>query len=170
MTHVVIYGQTLSGKSTLAKRLATKYKKEGIGVLVFDPVNDPDWPCDFKTDNWEEFLNAYWNSEKCMVFIDEAGTVCKRFAQDAIKTATMGRHRGHINHYICQRANLLDLTIRDQASHLFLFNSGLKDCVMHSEEWNAQELKEGTGLKTGEYFYKSRMGNISRNYLFKNEE
>jgi len=166
MTHVVIYGQTLSGKSTLAKRMAARYKAKGIGILVFDPVNDDSWPNDFKTDNWELFLSTYWNSEKCMVFIDEAGTVCKRFSTDAIKTATMGRHRGHVNHYICQRANLLDLTIRDQASHLFLFNSGLKDCQMHSEEWNALELKEGTQLVTGEYFYKSRMGELTRNKLF----
>lgn len=169
MTHVVIYGQTLSGKSALAKKLARDYNDKGIGLLIFDPVNDPEWPSGedvFKTDNWEEFLSAYWNSERCMVFIDEAGQVCNRFSTEAIKTATMGRHRGHINHYICQRANLLDLTIRDQASHLFLFNSGYKDCQMHAEEWNKQELKEGTTLQQGEYFYCSRMGQLTRNKLF----
>lgn len=170
MTHIAIYGQTLSGKSTLAKRLAAKYKNNGIGVLVYDPVYDPEWDCDFKTPDFQEFLRVYWTSESCMVFIDEASMVCQHHAADAIKTATMGRHRGHINHYISQRANLMDKTIRDQTSHLFLFNSGNTDCKMHAEEWNVPDLKNGTSLKVGQYYHAKKMGGYSLNYLFENEE
>lgn len=166
MTHVAIYGQTLSGKSTLAKKLAADYKSKGIGVLVYDPVNDNSWPHDFKTNNFTEFLRVYWQSEKCMVFIDEAGDVCGQYANEAIKTATKGRHRGHLNHYITQRARLISPTIRDQCSTLFLFNSGLKDCITHSEEWNAPELKDGTKLEQGEFFLVRRMGGVSRQKLF----
>lgn len=174
MTHIAIYGQTQSGKSTLARRLAESYQKRGLSILVFDPVFDDKWNIrdgqDFKTGNFNEFLRVYWNSEKCMVFIDEASTVCNRFATDAIKTATMGRHKGHLNHYISQRASAIDLTVRDQCSHMFLFNSGYKDCIMHAEEWNCPELKEGTRLETGQYYHVRKMGGFTLNHLFKNEE
>ena len=166
MTHICIYGQTLSGKSTLAKKLATEYKNQGIGVLVFDPVNDNSWTCDFKTNNFKEFLEYYWKSESCMVFIDEAGDVCGQYSDDAIRTATKGRHRGHLNHYISQRARLISPTIRDQCSRMFLFNSGYKDCQTHAEEWNAPELKDGTALKQGEFFHVERMGDVTKNRLF----
>ena len=166
MTHVAIYGQTESGKSTLAKMLAAQFMAKGHGVLAYDPVNDPEWKASFKTNNFDIFLEYYWKSELCMSFIDEASRVCKHHAADAIQTATMGRHKGHRNYYISQRANLIDVTIRDQCSHLFLFNSGLKDSILHAEEWNQPELKNATSLAKGEYYYCKKMGEFSRHKLF----
>ena len=164
--HVLVLGQTLSGKSLLSKRLANGFMRQGIGVLVYDPIGDAEWDCSFKTDNFLEFLEVYWTSERCMAFIDEAGDVCGRFDGEAVKTATKGRHKGHINYYISQRATLLSPTIRDQCSQLFLFNSGLKDCQTHAQEWNTPELLNGTSLKKGEIYHCQRMGDTTKQRLF----
>ena len=168
MAHVLILGQTLSGKTTLAKRLAQHYKQSGVAVLVHDPVGDPEWAADFRTANAEEFFRVYNDSRRCAAFFDEAGETCEEFRHEITKTATRGRHRGHRNHYIAQRGTLILRTIRDQCSELFLFNTGLEDCKIHAAEWNAPEIKEkGPFLETGEYFHKQRMGQLQRGHLFK---
>lgn len=168
MAHILILGQTLSGKSTLAKRLAQQYKTQGIAVLVHDPVGDPEWQADYRSANAEEFFKMYNDSRRCAVFFDEAGETCEEFRQEITKTATRGRHRGHRNHYIAQRGTLILRTVRDQCSTLFLFNTGLEDCKVHAAEWNAPDIKEyGPFLETGEYFHKQRMGELTRGHLFK---
>lgn len=168
MAHILILGQTLSGKTTLAKRLAQTYKSQGIAVLVHDPVGDPEWIADYRTANAEEFFKIYNDSRRCAVFFDEAGETCEEFRHQITKTATRGRHRGHRNHYIAQRGTLILRTVRDQCSGLFLFNTGLEDCKIHAAEWNAPNIKEyGPFLETGEYFHKQRMGELTRGHLFK---
>jgi energy-coupling factor transporter ATP-binding protein EcfA2 len=168
MAHILILGQTLSGKTTLAKRLAQSYKSQGVAVLVHDPVGDPEWPADLRTANAEDFFRVYNDSRRCAVFFDEAGETCEEFRHEITKTATRGRHRGHRNHYIAQRGTLILRTIRDQCSGLFLFNTGLEDCKIHASEWNAPDIKEdGPFLETGEYFHKQRMGQLQRGHLFK---
>jgi hypothetical protein len=170
MPHILILGQTLSGKSTLAKRLCASYKKSGRGVIVHDPVGDPEWQADFKTADPEEFFHIYNESRGCAVFFDEAGDTCTDYLNELKKTATRGRHRGHRNHYIAQRGTMIHRTIRDQCSGIFLFNSGLEDCKVHAADWNAIEIREhGPFLETGEYFYKERMKPIVRGHLFKTQ-
>jgi len=169
MAHVLILGQTLSGKSTLAKRLASEYKKAGLGVIVLDPVGDPEWLADFKTADPVEFFRVYNESRQCAVFVDESGEICEDYRHEITKTATRGRHRGHRNHYIAQRGTLILRTIRDQCSTIFLFNSGLEDCKVHAAEWNAPQLRDqGPFLKTGHYLYKQRMGPLQSGQLFDN--
>ena len=165
--HALILGQTLSGKSTLAKRLAAGYRQQGVGVIVHDPVNDPEWDCDFRSSDFGEVLRVYKESRRCAVFFDEAGDTCSDYAHQITRTATRGRHLGHRNHYIAQRGTLILRTIRDQCSTLFLFSSGLEDCKIHAAEWNAPEIKiDGPDLRVGEYFYKQRMKPLQRGYLF----
>ena len=167
MAHVMILGQTLSGKSVLAKRLAAQYKAQGVGVIVHDPIGDPEWNADFQTANFEEFMRVYKESRGCAAFFDESGEACQEYPQEMTRTATRGRHRGHRNHYIAQRGTLIIRTMRDQCTGLFLFNTGLEDCKIHAAEWNAQEIKElGQFLQVGQYYHKARMGALSRNYLF----
>lgn len=171
MAHVLILGQTLSGKSVLSKRLAATLKRNGIGVLVLDPVGDPEWQADFRTADPEEFFRVYNSSRQCAAFFDEAGEVCESHRHEITKTATRGRHRGHRNFYIAQRGTLVLRTIRDQCSELFLFNSGLEDCKIHAAEWNEQVLREqGPFLEIGEYFHKQKMGQLEKGHLFKHLE
>lgn len=167
MAHIMILGQTQSGKSVLSKRLAAQYKARGVGVIVHDPIGDPEWNADFQTADFHEFMKVYNDSRGCAVFFDEAGEACQEYGREMTKTATRGRHRGHRNHYIAQRGTLILRTMRDQCTELFLFNTGLEDCKIHAAEWNAAEIKEkGQFLKVGEYFHKARMRELKRGNLF----
>lgn len=165
--HVQILGQTLTGKTTLSKKLASGYRRAGVGVIVLDPIGDPEWDCDFRTSDFDKFMDVYRNSRQCAAFFDEAGDLCNAQPYLMTRTATRGRHRGHRNHYIAQRGVLILRTIRDQCSQIFLFNSGLEDCKIHAAEWNAPELREkGPFLERGEYYHKQRMGNLTRGRIF----
>jgi len=154
--HALILGQTLSGKTTLAKKLAANYQARGIKVIVLDPMNDAEWPNDFKTRDPDEFLAVLWDSEGCAFFIDEAGKSVGRFDDMMIETATEGRHFGHRGHYISQRGAQIAFTVRAQCTELFLFNTNLDDCKIHSKEWGEPLLLQGNVLPQFHYIYKSR--------------
>lgn len=154
MAHALILGMTESGKTSLAKQLAANYRAKGFSILVLDPMNDPEWPADYKTTDPDEFLTVFWNSRRCMVFIDESGDAIGRYNKAMERTATKGRHWGHSCHYITQRGAQLSQTVRDQCSHLFLFASSLKDRKLHAEEWNAPVLTQP--LERLEYFHTTR--------------
>lgn len=166
MAHSLILGMTESGKTTLAKQLAAHYKANGVGVLVLDPMADPDWLADYKTDNPDEFLQTFWDSQRCAVFIDEAGDSVGRFDTVMQRTATKGRHWGHACHYITQRGAQLAMTVRDQCSHMFLFTTSLNDSKIHANEWNQDELLKAKSLRQGEYFHVTRYGELERGALF----
>lgn len=168
MTHVLILGMTLSGKSTLAKKMAERYTEKN-GVLVYDPLGDPTWPLgegDVRTSDPDEFLEIFWASRGCAVFIDEAGDVAGQHDKDFQKTATRGRHWGHRCHYLSQRGTMINRTIRDQCSQLFLFATALEDCKVHAKEWNRAELLDASKLRQGEYFHVSRFGELKKYNVF----
>jgi hypothetical protein len=166
MAHVLILGMTESGKTTFAKQLAARYKANHIGVLVLDPMGDPDWPHDFKTADVDQFLKVFWESERCAVFIDESGDAIGRYDTMMIRTATKGRHWGHNCHYITQRGAQLATTVRDQCSQLVLFTSSYKDSKLHAEEWNRPELCDASSLPKGHYLHCTRFGQLIRGRLF----
>lgn len=156
MPHSLIIGTTESGKTTLAKRLALKYRASGIGALVLDPLRDPSWPCDFITDNSEEFLKIVFASRKCALFIDEAGESVGRFDQANFTLATRARHWGHNSHFIAQRAQLVARTVRDQCSNAFVFRVAREDAKILAADWCADEVMESIDLPAGQCFYLSR--------------
>ena len=163
MSHSLILGQTESGKTALAKQLAAQYSRAGINVIVLDPINDPSWNADFQTTDPEQFFEVYWKNQQCAAFFDESGELCKEYPAEMKKTATRGRHWGHSNLYIAQRAVLIPPTIRDQCNRMFLFASSLEDCKIHSAEWNQPALKEeGPKLAQLEYFSVQRMKPLKR--------
>ena len=169
MAHSLILGMTESGKTTLAKRLANAYRSRGFKIIVLDPLSDPEWCADFRTDDVEQFLNTFWNSRKCMAFIDEAGESVGTYDKVMIKTATKGRHWGHSVHFISQRGTQVARTVRDQCSHLFLFTTAMQDSKIHANEWNNPTLTQANLLQKGEYFHATRFGKLEKGELFKNE-
>lgn len=140
--HSLIIGQTESGKSTLAKVFARKLADNGKKVAVLDPLFDPDWKADFRTDDIEE-MTAYLRANRSVyVFVDESGA----YFNDGNDTtyswlATRSRHYGHSVFFIAQRAIQIPKTMRDQCSRLYLFTSSRSDGKIHSEEWNKDTLE-----------------------------
>lgn len=166
MAHVLILGMTLSGKTTLAKRLAADYRAHGIKVAVLDPLGDPEWQADYRTTDPDEFLAVFWQSRQCACFIDESGDAVGKYDEAMQKTATRGRHWGHRVHYLTQRGAQLSRTVRDQCSSLFLFTTSLKDAKLHAEEWNKDDLAKAHTLRQGEYFHTGRFTDLSRGALW----
>ena len=166
MAHSMILGMTESGKTTLAKQLATGYMAAGVVVLLLDPLNDPEFPADYRTTDPTEFLDTFWASRSCAVFIDEAGDSVGKFDTLMQKTATRGRHWGHNVHYITQRGTQLSKTVRDQCSNLFLFTTSLSDAKVHADEWNQQEIKAANSLKQGDYYHVTRFGQLVKRSAF----
>lgn len=166
MAHSLILGMTESGKTTLAKILASKYRAAGIGVLVLDPLKDPDWQADYITHDPNQFLQVLWNSKQCACFVDEAGESAGQYDKAMIASATRGRHWGHNMHYLSQRGTMINTTIRGQCSQLFLFLSGKNDGKTHAEEWAQDQLRYCTDLKRGEFYHTTRGGVLTKQKVF----
>lgn len=164
--HVLILGTTLCGKTTLAKKLAKKYKQNGFGIIVLDPICDPGWDATYITDDVDDFLGVFWDSRRCAVFVDEAGENVGQHDKEMVKTATRGRHYGHAVHYIAQGGKQISKTVRDQCGRLFLFTTGIVDAKTHAVEWNNSELINAKTLTQGGYYVSTRFGKIGKGNIF----
>lgn len=135
------------------------------GTLVLDPM-DSDWQCHFQTGNVDEFLQVFWASQNCDVFIDESGDMIGHFDRAMIQTATKGRHWGHNVHFITQRPAQISPTVRTQCTNLFLFAMAREDSEVLAREWNKPGLREAALLPRGECFYATRFGELKRINVF----
>jgi hypothetical protein len=166
VAHVLILGTSESGKTTLAKMLARQYKRAGMGVLVLDPLMDPQWQADFMTSDEEQFLKRFWASRNCFAFMDEGGDSVGRFNTAMQKTATRGRHWGHSCHYITQRATQLAPIVRDQCRHLFAFALSRKDGETLAADFLCDDLLNVHALGQGDYIHVERFGGVQRGNVF----
>ena len=159
--HCLIIGQTESGKSCFSKILARQYKAMGKHVAVLDPICDPDWPADFKTDSVDE-LRKYLNQNRSVyVFIDESGEVFNEGNDNTHSwLATRSRHYGHSVHFLAQRAMQVPKTMREQCNKLFLFTSSRSDGKLHAEEWNKDELVNCNRLPKLHFYMTDRFGEV----------
>lgn len=166
MAHGLILGMTESGKTTLAKQLARQLKASGCGVIVLDPMNDPEWNADFQTTDGDEFLRVLWANRQLYAFIDESGEAVGKYDEEMRQTATRGRHWGHSLFYLSQRGAQLNATVRAQCRHLWLFTSARDDCKVLANEFNCPELLNATGLAQGHFFHKAKFGPLSHGRLW----
>lgn len=158
---------TESGKTTLAKRLINSARNSsGMKSIVLDPLRDPAFNADFQTADPDEFLERVFNSESCLVVVDEGAQMIGRYEGPMLKLATMGRHWGHTCIFLSQRPMQINLTVRNQLSAVALFCSSFDDGKTMSKEFNENELLNCTSLKRGEYYYKMRFKNVEKRKLF----
>ena len=163
--HNLIIGQTVSGKTTLAKRICSNLKNQGHGCLVLDPFLD-DWNCHHKTKNVDEFITLAKNSRNCFLFIDESAENLGHYDEHNLWLATRSRHWGHSAFFISQRLQLISVTARTQCSKLYLFNCSLSDSKILSDEYNDKILLTANELGKGEYIYKNRFRPAQKFRLF----
>lgn len=154
MTHAVILGQTLSGKTTYAMKWAAYYRSHGVGVVVLDKYKNPEWCADWITSDPAEFMEFIKNPDKCLgcaLFADEAGDSISRYDAESNWCTTQSRHFGHRFHLITQRAQMVSTTVRSQCSICVCFNVGPKDAKIYAEEFNNPLLLQAPELAQGEY-------------------
>ena len=161
----------MSGKTTLARRLAALHKAAGRRVVVLDELMDPAWKteggADFLTDNPEEFREIFWTNRNLTFFIDEAGESVGRYDKSMSMTATRGRHWGHVGHYIAQRASMLAKNVRAQCSEVYAFASTDTDAKVMAEEYLQPALLEASRLEQGEYIHAVRFGDDKKPFYLK---
>lgn len=165
MAHGMILGMTESGKTTLGKWMATRYKEQGRKILVLDPLLDSGWPADFITNDQAEFLRVLFSPETrgCCAFMDEGGLTVGRYNQAMQVTATMGRHWGHSCHYLAQEATQLAPIIRAQSSFVYAFCMATRHGKLLAEEFNAPPLERCSELRRFQYIHASRFGDVFTN-------
>lgn len=154
--HSLILGQTESGKSALAKMIAKGLKNSGHRLCVYDPLFDPSFPFDYRSDEPDEFSEHMKSERNCHVFIDECGDFFE--GVDCGWIATRGRHHGFSVYFLAQRMVQIPRTVRDQCKRLYLFASSLADGKQHADEWNRPELSRCFLLPKLTFFLVERFG------------
>jgi len=155
--HTLICGTTLSGKTTLAKKLCASLSKSGHKCVVLTPLGDK-WEADLVTDDPSIFMDAFVNNTDMFCFMDEAKETVGRYNEEMAMTANRGRHWGHSCFYIPQRVQAVATDVRGQCHQLFCFAVGVGDSKVLAEEWNNPELLKAPDLNQGEYIRVMRFG------------
>ena len=172
--HSLFIGQTMSGKTTLAKKLANWYLNHDIGVVVLDPMSDPGWnesgnPKFASFTNPQEFL-AFVKDPDCVVqaalFVDEAGMSLNKYADEFQWITCQSRHHGHRAHIIAQRAEMVDKTIRSQCSTLYAFNVNPEDAKTYARDFNEKAILDAPNLPQGHYIKVERFKPVQRGRLW----
>lgn len=167
--HWLIVGMTMSGKTTLAKRLSQKYTAAGISCIVLDAMRDPGWSASQVFSNANDFLDYVRDPSvclRCALFVDESGQSIDKNDVRYRWLTTTSRHHGHRCHIIGQRAESIDRTTRSQCGTLAAFNLSLPDAKQYARDFNAPELLDCPSLAQGEYIIKRLYSPAIRGRLF----
>ncbi len=143
MAHTLIIGQTMSGKSTLAKILCRGLVRAGIPCLVLDPLLDRDWKtygAAWVTDNPDLFYEYARKNRSCALFLDESADTIGRNPGRLQWFATQARHWGHSSIFMAQRLTQLTPTVRDQCATLYVFACSRRDLETIAEERDRSEI------------------------------
>jgi hypothetical protein len=123
--HVGTYGGIQTGKTALNKILAKAYKESGTPVLLYDPEQDPAWPCTWRTNDPDTFMKKARNSAGCALFIDEAEDVMpNRKGHDRGWLTKRAHHQRHRTHLITQDPVDLLKKARKQISLVYVLRMG----------------------------------------------
>lgn len=167
MGHGLIVGQTESGKTIASKMIGCAAIKDGYDCLVLDPVQDPEWyeileaepdkigKYGFVTSDPWVFDKMLWTSKRCFCFVDESGENAGHYDKQFFPWATRSRHWGHSVFFIAQRFQMIAPTIRNQARYLVMFNQSSTDALLLSQEFNKEELRNGS-LPQFHYMFATR--------------
>lgn len=155
MSHKLIVGQTLSGKSTLARSMANAAIREGLVVVVYDPTLSPDWGTDLVTDDEEYFFQmleiVHAEGHSALVIVDEADTLLSMAHRHNWWLFMRGRHFGFELVAVTQRPTNIAPSVRGNAPELYVFQLGNSDATMLEQDYGAQGISAAPELRQGEF-------------------
>ncbi len=134
-------------------------------MLVLDPLIDARWHqgAEFVTSDAQAFSEHAMVKRRCALFIDESSENIGRYREEMFWLATRARHYGHASHFICQRPQQLNVTVRNQCEILAAFALHGNDAKMLAYEWNNAEIESAIpSLGRGEFVWIDRFHNIQR--------
>jgi hypothetical protein len=158
MLHTAIYGIGGSGKSTLGHTLSRQCLVNGWGVLILDPNDDAGWPDGpnvRKVRSAEALMDLAKRSQRCALFIDEAGEAIGRGKQalDVQWLTTRSRHWGHRCYLMALRAQQVELSIRNQCGEAFVFRQSPYDARLLADQYADQLLLSAPTLERGTFIH-----------------
>jgi molybdopterin-guanine dinucleotide biosynthesis protein len=153
MTRGGIFGISLSGKTTLAKKISRQYATlHKMPSLVLDPFKEDYGLHATVTDDEEKFWETVWKSRKCLVIVDEASTTIRR-EKGLVPVFTSLRHLDHkllvIGHH---GADLLPV-MREQLDTVYLFRQNEKSVKYWVEKFADERVLTSATLAQYEYLF-----------------
>lgn len=152
--HILIVGQSTSGKSNLAKRFAKDNFDAGHSIIVYDPLKSSGWPVGENVTKFadpEKFLRHLETAQNAFVFIDEAKTLWDYDERRANKVLYTRRHQGLLIFLIAQRAKMVRPNARDQCSRVFAFKQSIDDARELAAEFH-EDIINCAKVENGEFF------------------
>lgn len=137
--HLLVVGNANTGKSWLARSLASKHTGR---VLVFDPTKARGWPANAV--KWADpgiFLAEIEMAQSAHVYVDEAADLWTFDEVRANRLLYRGRHRGLLFVLIAQRTRMVPPNARNQCSRIYAFRQQLDDAKTLAAEYHAELLK-----------------------------
>jgi hypothetical protein len=150
-----IFGPTLAGKTTLAKKLcALQFAQHKRRSLVLDPWTDS-WGEHaevFHTNQQAEFWVKVWSSQNQFVIVDEAATTISRDS-DLVPAFTQMRHNGH--RFLVIGHNGVDLlpAMRHALHYVFLFRQSEPAARCWVDEFAEPQIEDCARLQQYEFLY-----------------
>lgn len=156
MAHKLIVGQTLSGKSTLARAMVKDAINRGIQPCIYDPTMSNEWGTEFVTCESHIFFdwlrNFHASGFPVVAVIDEAETLLSQSDRQNWWLFTRGRHFAFECIAITQRPTLVAPTVRGNCAELYCFYINKKDAVDLSNDFGAPDVEKAPELKQGEFY------------------
>lgn len=154
--HRTIYGQTLSGKSTLARIMGSEGRENNFAIAVLDPTYS-EWDADYFAGEPEKFFAEIkkWlinESRPKLVFFDEAGSYLGVGDKKHHWVATQIRHFDARSIFIAQRPALIAPTVRNSCAECMAFFSVKDDADVIAND-HGDGMRAATELRQGEYLY-----------------
>lgn len=164
--HVLILGGTDAGKSTAAKKLSANFLRHRVNVLVLDPHGTkwPGVPDEYQFRDPYKFLAVAKRSQRCALFVDEAGECIGRGrqARDMQWLTTGARKWGHKTHVMAQEAQMILPVIRKQCSVGLIFRQSEGNARLLVDDFADERLMGITTLGQFEFLHVTRFGDCRR--------
>ncbi len=145
--HILIVGNTMSGKSNLAKSFASQKQN----VIVFDPLKSNGWPNSIaKFSDPDLFFKTIKQSSDAHIFCDEAKILWDADKKEADRLLYNRRHQGLLVYLIAQRTRMIPPNGRNQCSRVFAFRQQKDDADILAQEYTP-EFTQCLNLRMGDF-------------------
>jgi hypothetical protein len=172
MAHVLAVGKTMCGKSTLFRRIAEGFRKQGRGSIVHIQRDDPDWLKEGKPQaqirDPEEFLRVAKANRNKLLIVEDAFTqigLVPKFGLEWL--GTDARHEGHTSMFGVQKYTGFAPVLRENCRFIAAFRCGPDSAKKMAEDFCKDEFLECPSLPYGSYiWYDQKKDTLEKRVLF----
>lgn len=148
--HILVVGNSGTGKTNMCKAIASGMENDQKAIIVFDPLASSGWPTRAeKFESVDKFFDRMNTAQNAFVFVDEAKTLWDANPKEADKLVYRRRHQGLLVFLIAQRTRMVPPNARNQCSRVFAFRQQRDDADTLAQEYT-EDLYECSNLDVGE--------------------